>query len=327
MPRKKYTYDINDVELTHVQSGDQDNNVYYSYFSGNNDAKAKVLSALLTPHTANDIIDIIFKGDITDDQLRKIITALTFMDAICKITNTTIAVTSSDLFFATLVNWNASRGNGTNRIRSYTALRFAKESAKLSEDNNLDYREYIVNGDSAGKFNNEYISIVISPKEFGNKLELNLPIIRMKLGLFRFATEHIAAYMHIVGDNDKTSHTIPSYIWLDMIAAAMSRRITTKFSKLENNHLYKLVDPDARYINEILAINDFRSAASFPNIYDFECDENDGTLTINKTQEPPEINATGFEWTETRENSWFLKSHRFYIVSTHGSAVHILTQN
>lgn len=145
--------------------------------------KKKVLAALLTPHTVNDVIDMIFKGDITDDQLRKITTAITFIDAICQITNTSITVTPSKLFFATLVNWNASKGNDTNKIRSYSALQYAGESSK-----ELDYKDYIVNGDTEGqKFNGDYISIVISPKAFGNKLELNLPIISMKLGLFRFA--------------------------------------------------------------------------------------------------------------------------------------------
>ena len=59
MARRKYEYDISKVELTHVQSGDQDNNIYFSYFSSNDTLKEKVLKALLTPHTTTDIIDMI----------------------------------------------------------------------------------------------------------------------------------------------------------------------------------------------------------------------------------------------------------------------------
>lgn len=324
MPRK-YKYDVTQVELTHVQSGDQDNNVYFSYFSGNDDLKKKVLDAVLSPHTTTDLIDMIFKGDINDDQFRRILTTLTFIDAICQITNTGLAVKPSDLFFATLINWNVSKGVGTNKIRSYTALQYAKEHASKS-GNDLDYREYIVSGaGEEDKFNNDYIAIIISPKEFGNKMEINLPIIPMKLGLFRLATEHVAAYMRIIGDPDKTSQTIPCYMWMEMISEAMGKRKLAVFSKLESKHMSKLVSTDAKYIDEILENNDFRSVFSFPNIFEIECDENDGSLTILNTQEPPETQEN-FEWVETRGSSWFLKSPRFYIVSKHGSGVHILTQ-
>lgn len=326
MARRKYEYDISKVELTHVQSGDQDNNIYFSYFSSNDTLKEKVLKALLTPHTTTDIIDMIFKGDINDDQLRKITTALTFLDAICDITKTSINVSASDLFFATLVNWNVSKGKGTNKIRSYSALQYAKESASRS-GNDLDYREYIVNGAGEdSKFNNDYIAIVISPKQFGNKMELNLPIIPMKLGLFRFATEHIAAYMTVIGDPEKTSLTVPCYLWMEMISEAMGRRKIAAFSKLESKHLSKLVSTDATYIDEILASNDFRSAFNFIKVYEYELDENDGSLTLMNTQEPPET-PNGFEWVETRNSTWFLKSPRFYLVSmSESSSVHILTQ-
>ena len=42
MPRRKYTYDLDQVQLTHVKSGDHDNNIYYSYFSENKEQKKKV---------------------------------------------------------------------------------------------------------------------------------------------------------------------------------------------------------------------------------------------------------------------------------------------
>ena len=328
MPRKRYNYDINEVELTHVSSGDQDNSIYYSFFSSNDEQKKAALDKLLTDKNILSVItECIFTKDINDDQLRRLTTALTFLDAICKITGNTLdgGITGNDLFFALLVNWNASHGKGTNRIRSYSALGFAKESASNS-GNGLDYKEYIVQGGAEGKFKGDYIPIVISPKEFGNKFEINLPIISMPLGLFRFATEHIAGYGYIVGDSEKTSLSIPSYLWLDMISEAMGRRITTKFSKLETKHLSKLFSPEPNYIDEILAINDFKSAFSFINAYEYECDENDGSLTLKNTSEPPEINKTGFEWVETRGNAWFLKSPKFYLVSQHGSGIHILNQ-
>lgn len=321
MPRKKYYENIDDIELTHVQSGDQDNNVYYSYFSSNAEKKKQVLDTLLTKGAINDLIDSIFSGDISDDRLRRITSALTFYDAVVELTKNSTRVTASDLFFATLVNWSVSRGNGTNRIRSYSALVMAHDGRADA----LDYREYIVNGEGEGKFNNDYKAITISPKGYGNKMIVHLPIIPMKFGLFRLATERVAGYMTVIGDTDNTQHTIPAYLWLEMVSESMSRRITTKFSNFESKNMYKLIDADHKYIDEILAINDFHSVFNFMNTYTLEFDDN-GEMTLLNTEEPPELeDVNGFEWVPTR-TGYYLKSPQFYIAATHASAVHILAQ-
>lgn len=325
MPRKKYNYDIEQVEFTHVQSGDTDNKAFYSYFSGNRDKAKKQLDQFLVKDAVSITVQSIFNGDISDDQFRRITTLLTCWDAILSITNTSADVTANDLFFALLVNWNAGKGNGTNKIRSYAALQSAKASA-VAAGNGLDYREYIVNGEGEGKFNNDYVTIVISPKEFGSKMAVNLPIIPMKLGLFRLCSERVPAYMTIVGDPDNTSHTIPPHLWLTMVADGMSRRITTKFSKLEGKHLAKLIDADQKYIDEILEMNDFRTVYNFLDFGEMEFDDN-GSITLVGTEEPPEIeNVSGFEWVEMRKMTYFLKCADFYLVEKKNGAVNILAQ-
>lgn len=330
---KKYS-NIDEVELTHVQSGDMDNNIYYSYFSSNAEAKKKNLDILLKKNALVDIIDKIFVGDISDDQFRKITTALTFYDAIIELNKLHAAVTASDLYFATLVNWNASKGNGTNRIRSYSSLRDAHASAAASKNSDgLDYREFIINGNNEdSKFNNEYISILIAPKDYGSKFQVNLPIMPIrpvKLGLFRLCTERIAGYMTIVGDPENTKLVLPPHIWYELVEEGMSRRITTKFSKLEGKNLSKLVSTDHAIIDEIFAINDFRVAVNFMNIYQIDFDD-DGTLKIMNTNEPPtEVDESNdFEWTELRSSVYFLKSTKcsHYVVSTHGNTVRVMTQ-
>lgn len=328
MPRKKWTYNLDEIELTHLESGDTNNNVYYSFFSSNSEQKKKIIDTMLLKNAIGDLIDKIFNGDITEDQLRKITTALTVYDAVLEITNTSTSVTANDLYFAALVNWNVSTGNGTNKIRSYSALRAAHDGIP-QDGKNLDYREYIVNGRGEGKFNNDFITILISPKDFGSKMQINLPIIPLwpkKLGLFRLATERVAGFMTIVGDPDNTSHTIPPNIWMSMVEEGMSRRVTTKFSRLESKSLTKLVSLDHQNIDEILAVNGFMSAFNFINTYTLEF-EDDGELRILNTEEPPEIdNVSGFEWVEIRHMTYFLKSARYYLVAHHGSAVHILVQ-
>lgn len=330
MPRKKWNYDIEQVELTHLTSGDMNNNIFYSYFSSNTDQKKKVLDTLLTKNGMRDVTDMIFSGSISDDQFRKIATALTFYDAVLTITNNSADCTANDLYFAAIVNWNVSKGNGTNMIRSYSAVSAARDS-DANDGGTLDYKTFLVNGEGEGKFNGDYTTILISPKGYGNKMELHLPILPIrpiKLGLFRFCTEHVAGYMTIVGDPDSTSHMLPAHIWMAMLEQGISKRITTKFSKLETKHLSKLVDTDHKYIDDILAINDFQSAFSFMNAYQLDFTD-DGQLSLVNTTEPPieEVEkVSGFEFKETRANTWWLKSADFYIVSSHGSSVYILTQ-
>lgn len=328
MPRKKWEYNVDEVELTHVQSGDMDNNVYYSYFSGNTKQKKAIIDKMLIKNALQDMIDKIFAGDISDDQLRKIMTAITVFDAVLEISNTSSTVTANDLFFATLVNWNASKGNGTNKIRSYSALQNASEAVK-NNGSELDYREYIVEGEGDGKFNNDYVTILIAPKGYGNKMQVSLPIMPIrpkKLGLFRLATERVAGYMTIVGDPESNRHTLPPDIWLPMVQDGVNRRVTTKFSKLEGKHLTKLVSDDHKFIDEILAINDFHSLMHFMNAYALEFEDN-GELILVNTEEPPEDDlATGFEWINVPGKKYWLKSPKFYVAATHGNSVHILVQ-
>lgn len=326
MPRKKWDYNLDEVELTHVQSGDMDNNVFYSYYSSNKEQKKKAIDNMLLKGAIQEMISTIFNGDISDDQYRGITSALTVFDAVLDISKNSCQVTASDLFFATLVNWNVSKGNGTNKIRSFAALQNAKSSSKEG----LDYREFIVEGEGDGKFNNEYVTILISPKDFGNKMQISLPIMPIrpkKLGLFRLATERVAGYMTIVGDSDQTRHAVPPHIWMPMVEEGMSRRVTTKFSKLEGKHLSKLISDDHKFIDEILAINDFHSVMNFVNMYSIEFDEN-GELYVCNTSEPPETEdiPNGFEWKDAPGKRYWLKSPNTYVVSKHGSAVHILVQ-
>ena len=329
MPRKKWDYNIDEIELTHVHSGDMDNNVFYSYFSSNKEQKKKTLDTMLLKNAMSDLVASIFNGDISDDQLRRITSALTVYDAVLDLTKSSSHITASDLYFAALVNWNVSKGNGTNKIRSYAALQAAHDGMKDTGEG-LDYREYIVNGDGEGKFNNEYVTILISPKEYGSKMQINLPIMPVwpkKLGLFRLATERVAGFMTIVGDPENTSHTIPPHLWMTMVEEGMSKRITTKFSKLEGKSLTKLISTDHQNIDEILALNGFQSILHFMNTYTLEF-EDDGELRVVGTDEPPEeVNeVNGFEWMELRKMTYYLKSSKYYVVSHHGSAVHILVQ-
>ena len=327
MPSPRYTYDINQVELTHVQSGDMDNNVYYSYFNGNQQAKEQTLKMLLKSKSAlTTIVDTIFNENISDDALRKITTALTFYDAIINITQSSSPVKSvDDLYFALLVNYNCSKGVSRNRIKSYSALADIHESG-ISEENGLDYREYIINS-TDGNFDNDYVAITMdTTKNYSCKMVLNIPIIKLRLGRFRFATERIPAYMTFHGDSDDTQLTVPPNIWLEMVREGVGNRITPKFSKLESRSLQKVVDSDPRFIDDIMAQNDFKSVMNFINAYDIEVNDS-GEIVINNTEELPDITVNrGLEWVPKSGGRYVLSSYNFYVAKLTGSAIHILQE-
>ena len=325
MPR--YKYNVDEVELTKVVSGDLNNNIYYSFFKSNPEQKKDALKSLVKKNVLLTIVDKIFEGDITDDQLRKITTALTFYDSLLEITKSNINVSSvNDLYFALLVNWNASKTGSPNRIKSYSSLHAAKDSYISAEDGNLDYREFIINSTENDRFDNNYITIPISPNSFSCKMQLKLPIIKRKLGLFSLCTERVSGYLSVIGDPDNSDLMVPYYLWLSLIEEGMSKRATTLFSVLETRFLQKLVDTDANYINEILAINNYRSVDNFVNAYEMVFDDS-GVMTLCGTQEPPKLKSNNIEWINVRDNEYLLNSYKFYIIAKTKGTVHILEQH
>lgn len=324
-----YNYNIEDVKLTSVKSGDQDNNIYYSYYNGNQELKQKILDTYLELNDsgqpfAETLIDCIFRAKITGDNLRQMMTAITFWDAMIEITKGNSPVKSADdLLFAILVNYNCDKGVSKNRIRSFQALQDARESS--ANNDGLDYREYLINVEN-GNFENDYVAIPIDTTDnYSCKMILNIPIIKLRLGRFRFATERIAGYMTFNGDPDNTQVTVAPGIWMEMVNEGVNNRITPKFSKLESRSLQKVVDKDPKYIDDILAQNDFKSRFNFMNVYDLEVNDN-GEIVISNTKMPPEINIAKMEWTEKSGNRYVLNSYDFYIAKTTRNAVHILQQ-
>lgn len=313
------------INLVHLKCGDQDNNVWYGSYSEHPDDAEAVLQLLTTANNSTDEIEsIIFDGDISADNYRQILKILTLYDEYGKRTsNDNMSVRKANiLFFATLVNYHGTALKNNVKIKSYQAAREAASSANV-EGRELDYRDYIISGNTTN-WNNEYKTIITDNNEYSTKIQLQLPVVNLRLGLWRFATDRIPGIMELVSDSDNTKYVIPASVWMNFVADAISNRITTKFSKFEEKSLHKMIKIDANTIDDILAQNNFKSVIHFPNAYKISINEN-SKLVVHNTNEPPDIsNASGFVWTKVGSSDWVLNCNDFYLVKMIGNTIHVL---
>ena len=312
------------IKLTQLKCGDQDNGAWYgSYRDNPDDAKAVVDMIASAPNGLDEIETIIFTDEITADKYRKILKVLTVYEECGKRTNNPDATAQRArlLFFATLVNYNGSLSKAVPGIKSFDAANEAAISAK-HEGRELDYREYIISGEGTN-WDNEYKTILTTNNDYSCKIQIKLPIIKKKFGIWKFATERIPGIMELVGDPDNTKLLIPSTIWMKMIEEAMGKRITTKFSKFEDKFLHKMIKIDANMIDDVLAQNNFAPVGHFVNAYEMEVNEN-YELVIHNTEEPPEMKSSSVSWTDCGHNDHILTSNEFYIVRMTGSTIYIL---
>lgn len=320
-----------ELKLTKLKSGDSDNGVYLSAFS-DEDKKRKMivtLSKLTTPFSI--LTQVIFNDpNIDDDVLRYATTWLTFSEILKEMHGDAPEVPPQQLYFALLVNWNASNGSaGITKIASYDALNAAKRATK----GNLDYRDYIINGpDEDTKFNNDYKSIKISPKQFSTGMTLELPIIKGLFGAtYKFATgEKIPGKISFDCDSDGQSFTVPANIWMKLISEGLNSRRTARFSKLNDfGNMSKLIADSPKDIVDIMLINNVRKGAAIMNVYQNDIDE-DGTLFLRRVrtkneEDWPELKTNALFWDRPEESDSLRLGTKsdFYIVHTTSNSLDV----
>lgn len=313
------------IKLTRLKCGDQDNNAWYGFYSENPADTEKTLNMLTAAGNGMDEVEsIIFNDDITADGYRKILKVLTVYEEYGKRSGDSSATAAKAriLFFATLVNYNSTASRAVPGIKSYQAAREAATSAK-AEGKELDYREYIISGDNTN-WDNEYKTILTDSKDYSCKIQVKLPIVKKKFGLWQFSTDRIPGIMELIGDPDNTKLLIPANTWMRMIEEAMGKRITTKFSKFEEKSLHKIVKVDSNIIDDILAQNNYKSVVHFVNAYEISINEN-YELVVHDTIEPPDINdVSGFNWNDYSRDDWVLNCNEFYLVKMTGNTIHVL---
>lgn len=324
---------IQDLKLTPLSSGDENNNAIISWLNSNDIAKSKAINTYIKDINTNptdELVNIIFNDIITDDLYRRCLLMLTFYDAIEELTGTRPIIDNPKaLLFALLVNLNAK--NGANRIKSVGALMAAEE---ISPE--LDYRQYIQNGGGEdSKFKNEYKTIRISKNEVSSEIILELPIIKSFLGIYTFATDaKPAAKLSFSEDNSNETLNIPANIWMSMIQAELNKRKSIRFSPFDMGRLSEIVQFSIKNLEDIMRVNDMHVIFDFPSIFDYEFQ--DGKLILNNTKEPPEIDDNGrdeddankpLKWVKyggsTTRKKLSYKNNKFYFVVGGGQIIKI----
>lgn len=313
------------IKLNRLKSGDTDNGVYINAFSDDEKRKKMIqkLATLTSPFDA--LSQTIFTAtDIDDDVVRRATTWLTFNDIIEEMHGDKLEVPPKQLYFALIVNWNASRGKGQgiSKITSYDSLNAAKQATK----GDLDYRDYIINGPGEDtKFKGDYKSIKLSPKGFSCGMTLELPIIKGLLGAtYKFASgEKVPGRISFDCDSNGTDYIIPANVWLRMIAEGVNARKSPRFSKLDDfGKLSKIVSENPKDFVSIFGINGFTKGAAIMNVYQNEIDDNGILFLLNvrvSEDEYPELKDSSLSWEQNSYGSSKIRldtRKEFYIVNT-----------
>lgn len=287
----------------------------------------------------DEVESIIFSNDITADGYRKILKILTLYEAYGEHANKSEATAkrANILFFATLVNYNGTVSKAVNRIKSFQAAREAMEIA--SKNGEVDYREYIISGNNTN-WDRDYKTIILDNKNYSSKINIKLPIVRLPLGFWRFASDRIPGVLEIVHpDVDNTPIVVPYTSWMNIIRDAVGKRRITKFSKLEDRFLGKLIKLETNTIDEILIQNNYARIFHFANAYDMFIDSygrlvvcnthintaRDEDQPIDPESELDEIPAS-MCWVPLGPDKYMLtgNTREFYLAKITGSTVHIL---
>lgn len=314
------------IKLTRLKCGDQDNNIWYGYYTEEPEEAEKTLQMLTAaPNSMDEIEAIIFNDDITADGYRRILRVLTVYEEYGKRVGDTNATArkAQIYFFAALVNYNSTISKAVPGIKSFHAASEAASSAR-ADGRELDYREYIVSGEN-DNWDNQYKSILTDNNDYSVKIQLKLPVKTLRFGVWKFATDRIPGVMELIGDPDNNKLMVPAAVWMKIVNEGISNRKSTKFLKFQDKSLSKVVKVDSKTVDDILKQNDYKTVIHFPNAYDIEINDNN-ELVLYNTRELPDIeNQKGrFEWVEYSEGNWVLDGKEFYIVKKTGNTIHIL---
>lgn len=330
------------IKLTHLECGDQNNNAWYNTYESHPEDAVNVLDMVLRAGNGMDEVEsIIFAGDITADGYRKILKILTLYEAygVYARNPEATAKKANILFFATLVNYNGTVSKAINKIKSFQAARDAVETA--SENGSLDYREFIISGNNTN-WDRDYKTIVLDAKNYSSKLNIKIPIVRLPLGFWRFASDRIPAVLEIVDNRVEGTPIVVSYTtWMNIIKDAMNGRRRTKFSKFDEKSLGKLIKLENDTVDEILAQNNYGSIFHFVNAYDMYVEPGKNQLMVCNTK-IAKLGSDLDEWSDDKrlselddvpmnlnwipagEGKYLLWSKEFYLAKLTGSTIHIL---
>lgn len=328
------------IGLNRLSNGDKDNGSVYSRFEKDEKLAQFQLDCFLECWQSDVIpmIESIFSGNIDRDTFDGCTTILTFWDELLERTGgrSEFDAPANELFFALLVNYCASRLPGVHPIKSYGAVQVAKQEAG-DKGHMLDYRQYIINREGEGDFEDEYIKAKIMPPGYNSEFEVEVPIKHIgpkKLGIVKMCTENIPSKLQFEKDSDNEGYEIPAYQWTNMMREKMGKRSTVRFAKTEQKAVSEMFNTDESCIREVLDVNDIRKVfevdlENSATATDF--DDITGNLIIDNVRKLPDLSYNGKEvtsmaWWQLGNRKYSLHSPKFYVANRKSGEVSVYSK-
>lgn len=326
----------NKIELATLRSGDMDNAMFKSYYNSRPEIAEKNLSIMCSsPNQAEcDISGCIYYGEVSQDNLRRIIGFLTLYPEFQKRTGVEFNTPVTDYYFATIINNMVSDGKVPRECRILSDQQLKDIHKLLSGGKYIDYSQYVIGGDHS-KQKVKYIKCKVKMDFLNSDIELKVPVKKNLFGAtFRLANEsHSPAIMSFAEDPDANEYVLPTAIWGEWMEEMVDKRPTPNFLAIEAKTLQFYIKPQPKHFREALSANGMAKGLDILNAYDadfngyhelvIKCDPE----TIKELKEEVANRSSHFTW-EGHSGGINVLKHtggRFYVVDKSGDTLAVYT--
>lgn len=326
----------NKLELATLRSGDMDNAMFKSYYNSRPEIAEKNLSIMCSsPNQAEgDISGCIYYGEVSQDNMRRIIGFLTLYPEFQKRTGVEFNTPVTDYYFATIINNMVSDGKVPRECRILSDQQLKDIHKLLSGGKYIDYSQYVIGGDHS-KQKVKYIKCKVKMDFLNSDIELKVPVKKNLFGAtFRLANEsHSPAIMSFAEDPDANEYVLPTAIWGEWMEELVNKRPTPNFLAVEAKTLQFYIKPQPKHFREALSANGMAKGLDILNAYDadfngyhelvIKCDPE----TIKELKEEVANRSSHFTWEGHSGGINVLKHNggRFYVVDKSGDTLAVYT--
>lgn len=316
-----------EILLTNLRSGDSNNNIFKTYYQAHPDKAEGFAQCLCNqPHTCeSDIAGIIYNGDISADNFRKLVSGLTVYDEFVKRTGIEFSRNVNDYYFALVVNKMVADGQAPKETKITSDAQLTDLHKVLGK--NLNYSDYVVGGDHS-KNKIKYIKCKVPMKFLNSDIELKVPVKKNFFGTtFRLATEKVPATMTFIEDPDEKEYIVPAALWQAWTKELVSKRPTPNFLFAESKFLQFYIKPEPKNFRETLSANGMKKGLDIINAYKYEINNYNELVLFCDAESMAELKEDaedkGYKWEPHMNGQNILKSNsgKFYVVDTSGDAI------
>ena len=326
-------------ELATLRSGeDMNNTMFKSYYNSRPEIAEKNLSIMCSsPNQAEgDISGCIFYGEVSQDNLRRIVGFLTLYPEFQKRTGVEFDTPVADYYFAAIINNMVSDGKVPRECRILSTQQLTDIHKLLGGGKYIDYSQYVIGGDHS-KQKVKYIKCKVKMDFLNSDIELKVPVKKNLFGAtFRLANEKSTtapAIMSFAEDPDANEYVLPTSIWSAWVDELVSKRPTPNFLAVEAKTLQFYIKPQPKHFREALSANGMAKGLDILNAYDadfngyhelvIKCDPE----TIKELKEEVANRSSHFTWEGHSGGINVLKHNggRFYVVDKSGDTLAVYT--